>query len=81
MEHTTTHDPGGGGHPRLVFTLGGSAQADTVQREFELLPGVTVIGSGADADLCLAGLGEHHAEVRRDHGRPYGGRQGGEFSV
>jgi FHA domain len=131
MKHTTTHDPRGGGHPRLIFALGGSAQADTVQREFELLPGVTVIGSAADADLRLAGLGEHHAEVRRDefdeyiyvdlgtsagsrvdrkpvgsqalhtgdrielgtwtlsyyreefadHGRPYGGRQGGEFSI
>jgi pSer/pThr/pTyr-binding forkhead associated (FHA) protein len=66
MEHTTTHDPRGGGHPRLIFALGDSARADAVQREFELLPGVTVIGSGADADLRLAGLGEHHAEVRRD---------------
>jgi hypothetical protein len=131
MKHTTTHDPRGGGRPRLIFTLGGSAQANTVQREFDLLPGVTVIGSGTDADLCLAGLGEHHAEIRRDafdeyvyvdlgtsagsrvdgrpvgeqalhtgdrielgtwtlsyyrqefadHGRPYGGRQGGEFSI
>jgi hypothetical protein len=131
MKHTTTHDPRGGGHLRLIFALGGSAQADTSQREFDLLPGVTVIGSAADADLRLAGLGEHHAEVRRDefeeyiyvdlgtpggsrvdgkpvgsqalhtgdrielgtwtlsyyreefadHGRPYGGRQGGEFSV
>jgi hypothetical protein len=131
MEHTTTHDPRGGGHPRLIFALGDSAEAGTVQREFELLPGVTVIGSGADADLRLAGLGEYHAEVRRDefdeyvyvdlgtaagrsvdgapvgsralhtgdrielgswtlsyyreefadHGRPYGGRSGGEFST
>jgi hypothetical protein len=131
MKHTTTHDPRGGGHPRLIFALGGDAPADSVQREFELLPGVTVIGSGADADLRLDGLGEHHAEVRRDefdeyiyvdlgtsagsrvdgrlvsskalhtgdrielgawtlsyyreeyadHGRPFGGRQGGEFST
>lgn len=131
MKHTTTHDPRGGGHPRLIFALGGSAPAGTVQREFELLPGVTVIGSGADADLRLAGLREHHAEIRRDefdeyvyvdlgtsagsrvdgqpvgeqalhtgdrielgtwtlsyyreefadHGRPYGGRQGGELSI
>jgi pSer/pThr/pTyr-binding forkhead associated (FHA) protein len=131
MRHTTTHDPRGGGRPRLIFALGEGTQAGGVQREFELLQGVTVIGSGADADLHLAGLGEHHAEVRRDefdeyiyvdlgtsagsridrtpvssqalhtgdrvelgtwtlsyyreefadHGRPYGGRQGGEFSV
>jgi hypothetical protein len=131
MKPTTTHDPRGGGRPRLIFALGGRGPADVAQREFDLLPGVTVIGSGADADLCLAGLGQHHAEVRRDrfdeyvyvdlgtsagsrvdgrpvgaqelhtgdrielgtwtlsyyrqefadHGRPYGGRQGGEFSL
>jgi pSer/pThr/pTyr-binding forkhead associated (FHA) protein len=131
MNPTTTHDPRGGGHPRLIFALGGDAQANAEQREFELLPGVTIIGSGADADLRLAGLDEHHAEVRRDaadeyiyvdlgtsagsrvdgqpageqtlrtgdrielghwtlsffreefadHGRPYGGRQGGEGAI
>jgi hypothetical protein len=131
MKHTTTDDPRGGGRARLVFALGDSMGAGTVQREFELRHGVTVIGSGADADLRLAGLGEHHAEVRRDefdeyvyvdlgtpagsridgtpvssrelhtgdrielgawtlsyyreefadHGRPYGGRQGGELST
>jgi hypothetical protein len=130
MKHTTTHDPHGGGHPRLIFAVGGQAPANTEQREFELLPGVTAIGSGADADLRLDGLDERHAEIRRDaadeyiyvdlgsaagsrvdgqpiseqalhtgdrielgswtlsysreefadHGRPYGGRQGGEFS-
>lgn len=130
MKITTTHDPRGGGHPRLIFAIGGEAPANTEQREFELLPGVTAIGSAADADLRLNGLGEHHAEIRRDpadehiyvdlgtsagsrvdgqpvteqalhtgdrielgnwtlscsreefadHGRPYGGRQGGEFS-
>jgi hypothetical protein len=68
---TTTHDPRGGGRPRLVFAFGGIAQADSEQREFDLLPGVTVIGSGADADLRLAGLDEHHAEVRRDAADEY----------
>jgi hypothetical protein len=127
---TTTHDPHGGGHPRLIFAMGDEAPADTEQRQFELLRGVTVIGSGEDADLRLDGLAEHHAEIRRnpadeyiyldlgtpagsrvdgkpvgekalhtgdriqlgewtlsyyreefaDHGRPFGGRQGGEFS-
>src|ERR1700684_2932074 len=66
MEHTTTHDPRGGGRARLIFAVGGSMPAGSVQREFEWLHGVTVIGSGADADLRLAGLGERHAEVRRD---------------
>jgi FHA domain len=128
---TTTHDPRGGGRPRLIFSLGGIALAGSGQREFDLLPGVTIIGSGADADLRLDGLDQHHAEVRRDaadeyiyvdlasstgsrvdgqpageqvlgtgtrielgrwtlsyyreefadHGRPYGGRQGGELSI
>ena len=60
----------------------GDAQANAEQREFELLPGVTVIGSGADADLRLAGLEEHHAEVRRDadtgihRGRCHSGARG-----
>lgn len=130
MKVTTTHDPRGGGNPRLIFAMGGEAQPGTEQRQFELLSGVTVIGSGADADLRLEGLEEYHAEIRRDpadeyiyvdlgtstgsrvdgqpvseqalrtgdriemgnwtvsyyreefadHGRPYGGRQGGEFS-
>lgn len=130
MGITTTHDPRGGGHPRLIFAVGGDAPANTEQRQFMLRPGVTVIGSAADADLRLAGLDSHHAEIRRDaadeyiyvdlgtstgsrvdgrpvgeqalhtgdrielgnwtlsfyreefadHGRPYGGREGGESS-
>jgi hypothetical protein len=131
MKVTTTHDRHGGGRPRLVFALGGRAEVDTEQREFDLIAGVSVIGSASDADLRLAGLDEHHAEVRRDasdeyifvdlgsrtgsrvdggpsaehvlrtgdrielgdwtlsyyreefadHGRPHGGRQGGEGAV
>jgi pSer/pThr/pTyr-binding forkhead associated (FHA) protein len=68
---TTTHDPRGGGRPRLVFAFGGTAPAGSEQREFDLLPGVTVIGSGAEADLRLDGLDEHHAEVRRDAADEY----------
>jgi hypothetical protein len=131
MNVTTTHDPRGGGRPRLIFALAGQAPAGSEQREFNLLPGVTVIGSDPDTDLRLSGLGGHHAEVRRDaadeyvyvdlgtstgsrvdgrpmgaqalhtgdrielgtwtlsysreefadHGRPHGGRLGGEFSI
>lgn len=132
---TTTNDPAGGGRPRLIVGEGGrrSDEGDGAgrdQQEFELLPGVTTIGSSPDADIRLAGLCPQHAEVRRnrtdeyayvhldpaghstvdganvgekllhsgdrielgdwmlsfaraefaDHGRPYGGRQGGEFS-
>ncbi len=130
MAVTTTYDPEGGGRPRLVFALGGSAPEGREPREFDLQPGTTVIGSGLDADLQLDGLEDHHAEVRlkegdeyvwvdlgsdagsrvdgqpmgehglhtgdridvgsytltytrdefADHGRPDGGREGGEFS-
>ena len=67
----TTHDPRGGGRPRLIFALGGTAQQPVSQREFDLLPGVTVIGSAPDADLRLEGLAAHHAEIRRDERDEY----------
>ncbi len=128
---TTTHDPDGGGHPRLVFAMGSAATASDPRRVFYLLRGGTKIGSGSDCDLKLAGVEELQAVVRRDpndeyvlvaqggalptkvngvtltqeqvlrtgsrvqlgswtmtytreefadHGRPFGGRAGGEFS-
>ena len=69
--NTTTHDPHGGGGPRLIFTLGGSAGAAQWQREFCLIPGVTTLGSGADASLRLSSLDERHAEIRRDSADEY----------
>lgn len=62
----TTHDVHGGGRPRLIFSLGGQAPGDARQREFDLIPGVTVIGSGDEADLRLPGLAPRHAEIRCD---------------
>ncbi|HEU5419213.1 MAG TPA: FHA domain-containing protein [Streptosporangiaceae bacterium] len=62
----TTHDVYGGGRPRLIFPLGGQAPGDARQAEFDLIPGVTLIGSGEDADLRLPGLAPRHAEIRRD---------------
>ena len=62
----TTHDPRGGGRPRLIFALGDTAPQHASQREFDLLPGVTVIGSAPEADLRLEGLDAHQAEIRRD---------------
>lgn len=62
----TTHDPRGGGRPRLIFALGGTAPEHASPREFDLAPGVTIIGSGPDADLRLEGLAPRHAEIRRD---------------
>lgn len=136
MSVTTTHDPAGGGHPRLILSAGSSARLGAegpptgTRPEVELRPGVTSIGSDDDADLRLPGLASRHGEVRRtdddeylyipltahpastvngvpvahkplhtgdrlqlggwsmsfyrdecaDHGRPHGGRQGGEGS-
>ena len=123
----TTTDQGGG-RPRLLFAMGGSAPPGAMPREFSLREGATTrIGSGAQADLQLDGLAEQHAEIRcqddeyvlvdlgtpggsrvdgrpvdwsalhtgdrieiggwtmsyfrdeqADHGRPFGGRSGGE---
>jgi hypothetical protein len=62
----TTHDVYGGGRPRLIMSLGGLAAGGARPQEFDLVPGVTLIGSGDDADVQLAGLAAHHAEIRRD---------------
>ena len=49
---TTTHDPAGGGRPRLVVALGGIVMIDAdgtlKQHEFDLLRGVTRIGSSPE---------------------------------
>lgn len=127
----TTHDPAGGGSPRLVFSMGEHAQTGDPRRVFKLRPGGITIGSDPTSDLQLTGIDPHQAEVRRqsndeyvlvshrgstptrvngetvererilrtgsridigewtmiytreefaDHGRPFGGRAGGEFS-
>ncbi|MGC1209180.1 MAG: FHA domain-containing protein [Ornithinimicrobium sp.] len=128
---TTTHDPEGGGRPRLVFAMGSAATANDPRRIFHLLRTGTSIGSDDSCDLQLAGIDGVQALVRRDandeylivaagtsiptkvngvtvtheqvlrtgsrvqvgpwtmtytreefadHGRPFGGRAGGEFS-
>lgn len=68
---TTTHDLRGGGRPRLVMGYDHHAPAGSAPREFELLPGITIIGSAPDADLHLPGLAAYHAEVRRDSADEY----------
>lgn len=126
---TTTHDPHGGGHPRLYLTDTRLPQMARRVQWFRLAPGLTRIGSGDDVDLQLAGTDALQALVERtpedeyvlltqgrdvrsyvngrelpeqllrtgsriemgpwrltyvrdehaDHGRPYGGRVGGEL--
>jgi hypothetical protein len=132
---TTTHDPAEGGRPRLVVALGGVAMVEpggeVAQASFDLLRGVTRIGSAPHCAVRLPGLDLVQAEVVwdqfdeyvfvqlstrlesringelmgthplrtgdrvelgdwtltymrdefADHGRPYGGRQGGEGAV
>jgi hypothetical protein len=127
---TTTHYTPGSGRPRLIFVVGSKNWDGRPPREFDLLPTLTSIGSGEQADLRLAGLDPVHAEIRHDendeyvfyprgavaggverekgvgqilrtgariemgqwrmaffreeyadHGRPFGGRVGGEFAV
>ena len=126
---TTTHDPYGGGHPRLYLS---DTRVPAMARQvlvFALLPGSTSIGSADDVDLHLDGVDPLQAVVERtaddeyelvvrgttmhayvngrelprqrlrtgarvevgpwrltyvrdehaDHGRPYGGRIGGEL--
>jgi hypothetical protein len=124
---STTHDPAGGGGPRLYFPAANSAGARL--KVFYLQPQVSV-GDREDADLRLAGVAARQATISRnardeyviepdpdgvpirvhgsrilrptqlrtgariemgpwtmvyvraeyaDHGRPYGGRQGGEI--
>lgn len=116
---STTHYTPGSGRPRLIFTVGSENWDGTPPREFNLLPGTTLIGAGEDADLRLEGLGAVSARIRHtaqdeyvyqadgvpdvilrtgarislgtwrmayfreefaDHGRPFGGRLGGELS-
>jgi len=67
----TTTDQGGG-RPRLIFVLGGSAPKGAVPREFTLREGTTTrIGSGENTDLRLDGLAERHAEIRCEDGDEY----------
>ncbi|WP_228507647.1 FHA domain-containing protein [Herbiconiux sp. VKM Ac-1786] len=68
---TTTHYLPGSGRPRLIFTVGSEFWDGRPPREFDLLPGRTVIGSGPDADLQLPGLAPVHAEIRHEDDDEY----------
>lgn len=68
---TTTHYAPGAGRPRLVFVVGSENWNGQAPREFDLLPGVTTIGSGPDCDLRLDGLQPLHAEIRHDRNDEY----------
>lgn len=126
---TTTHDPRGGGRPRLYFGFSEWPQVGEVQRVEYLTQERTTIGSAPECDITVDGLQPIHAVIERtaedeyvlthvaesgtstvagipahgsllrtgagimlsatrlsyfreefaDHGRPYGGRLGGEI--
>jgi hypothetical protein len=63
---TTTHDPAGGGNPRLIMAPGAHPLPGDQQPVFRLRDDVTTIGSAADCDVRLPGLEDLHAEVRHD---------------
>ena len=68
---TTTHYTAGAGRPRLIFVIGSENWNGQMPREFDLLPGVTTIGSSPTADLQLDGLEPIHAEIRHDANDEY----------
>lgn len=68
---TTTHDPDGGGRPRLVFAMGAAATATDPRRVHDLAPNGTSIGAAQSSSLVLTGVAEHQADVRRDSGDEY----------
>jgi len=68
---TTTHDPRGGGNPRLVMALAAHPFPGDRQEVYRLRGDVTTIGSDAACDIRLAGLDAFEAEVRHDAADEY----------
>jgi len=68
---TTTHYTPGSGRPRLIFVVGSENWNGQMPREFDLLPGITTIGSSPEANLQLPGLKPLHAEIRHDDNDEY----------
>ena len=66
---TTTHDPLGGGSPRLIFPPADSAGERT--QVFFLRRGTTTVGSSPESTLRLDGLADTQAEIRRDERDEY----------
>jgi hypothetical protein len=63
---STTHDPRGGGNPRLILAPRPDPWPGDRQPVYALREGVTTIGSGEGCDIRLPGLDPLHAEVRHD---------------
>lgn len=63
---TTTHDPDGGGNPRMIMATRSYPGPVDRQKVFPLRDEVTTIGAGPDCDIRLPGLDPLHAEIRHD---------------
>lgn len=63
---STTHDPEGGGNPRLVIATRIDGPSGGKRQVFALGKDVTTIGSGPGSDILLPGLAPRHAEVWHD---------------
>jgi hypothetical protein len=63
---TTTHDPRGGGNPRLIMAPPEHPTPEDRREVFALRDDVTTIGGGADCDIRLPGLEPLHAVVHHD---------------
>lgn len=68
MTITTTHDPEGGGDPRLLFAVG---DHNGTARTHQLHPGANTIGSDPSNDLVLKGLAPLHAVINRSEADEY----------
>src|SRR5258708_13878662 len=57
---------GFGGVPRLLVTTAGEHGEPGVQRSYDIVTPVTLLGRGTDCDLRLVdpGVSRHHAEIR-----------------
>jgi hypothetical protein len=72
MTTITTHDPAGGGNPRLLFSVGEHRDPKfPTPLDFPLQRGVNTIGSDPGNDLCLVGLARFHAQIHRDEADDY----------
>ena len=84
---TTTHDPAGGGNPRLIMAPRDDPWPGDRQEVFRLRRETTTIGSDQGCDIVLAGLEPVQAHVLHDqddeyllvrtHGRPEATRVNG----
>ncbi|MGJ9412368.1 FHA domain-containing protein [Aeromicrobium sp. CF4.19] len=68
---TTTHDPYGGGHPRLYLADSRVASTGREVGVMHLAPGTTRIGSGEEAEVRLDGMDAVQAVVERTEDDEY----------